>query len=109
MEYIKRIARGFDVNSDTLATEVIHAVGPAGNFLSEPHTVENFRRELFLPTDIWTRQAWDDWETKGRKSMAERLRDRVEHTLTSYEVEPLDSDLTKEIDNIVECARRDFE
>ncbi|MHC4558412.1 MAG: trimethylamine methyltransferase family protein [Planctomycetota bacterium] len=109
MEYVKRIARGFDVNSDTLATEIVHTVGPAGNFMSEPHTVENFRRELFLPAAIWTRQAWDAWETKDRKSMAERLRCRVEHILASNKVEFLDSDLTNEIDNIVECARRDLE
>jgi trimethylamine--corrinoid protein Co-methyltransferase len=37
MEYVKRIVRGFEVNADTLATEVVRQVGPGGNFLAEPH------------------------------------------------------------------------
>ena len=109
MDYVKRIARGFDVSSDTLATDVIHTVGPAGNFLSEPHTVENFRRQLWLPADVWTRQSWDVWQTGGGESMAERLRRQVVHILASHEVEPLDPDLIKEIDKIVAYARRDLE
>lgn len=109
MDYVKRITRGFDVSSDTLATDVIHTVGPAGNFLSEPHTVENFRRELWLPADVWTRQSWDVWQTGGQESMAERLRRQVVHILASHEVEPLDPDLAKEVDRIVACARRNLE
>jgi trimethylamine--corrinoid protein Co-methyltransferase len=49
MAYVKRITRGFEINPDTLATEVIQAVGPAGSFLAEEHTVEHFRRELWAP------------------------------------------------------------
>jgi len=31
MSYVKRIARGFAVDAEHLATDVIHSVGPAGN------------------------------------------------------------------------------
>ena len=52
MNYIRRISRGFEVNTETLATDIVKSVGPAGNFLAEPHTVEHFRKELWLPD--WT-------------------------------------------------------
>lgn len=46
MAYIKRMVRRFEVNEETLAVEVIESLDPEGNFLSEPHTVRHFRREL---------------------------------------------------------------
>jgi trimethylamine--corrinoid protein Co-methyltransferase len=108
MEYVKRIVRGFDVDAQTLAAEVIAAVGPAGNFLAEPHTLENFRRELWLPAPIWTRQSWDAWEAEGRESIAERLREQAEHILASHQAKPLDRDMVAEVDKIVESAKRDL-
>ena len=37
--FAKRIARGFEVDDDTLAYDVIAAVGSSGDFLAEEHTV----------------------------------------------------------------------
>ncbi len=59
--FVKRIARGFEVDDDTLAYDVIAAVGSSGDFLAERHTVTHFRRELFLPSARWTREPYDKW------------------------------------------------
>ena len=59
--FVKRIARGFEVDDDTLAYDVIAAVGSSGDFLAEDHTVTHFRRELFLPSARWTREPYDTW------------------------------------------------
>jgi len=104
-EYVKRISRGFEVNADTLAAEVIKKVGPGGNYLAEEHTVEHFRRELWLPSIAWTRQSWSIWESQGRNSMAERARAEVNRILDTHEPEPIDEGLAAEIDRIVECAK----
>jgi trimethylamine--corrinoid protein Co-methyltransferase len=105
MAYVKRIARGFDVSPDTLASEVIHTVGPAGNFLSESHTVQHFRQELWSPGPAWTRQAYGVWEQAGRTSMADRLASEADRILSAHQVEPLDEALGRELDRIVACAR----
>lgn len=105
MDYVKRIVRGFEVNKDTLATDVIGLAGPGGNFLSELHTVEHFRRELWLTDSTWTRQTWDDWQGTGRSSMAERAIEKARHILDTHKSEPIDEGLAKEIDRIVESAR----
>jgi trimethylamine--corrinoid protein Co-methyltransferase len=36
------------VDEETLATELIHTVGPGGNYLSEIHTAAHFRDEVYL-------------------------------------------------------------
>lgn len=105
MGYVKRTLRGFEVNSDTLATKVVNTVGPGGNYLAEEHTVEHFRNEFWLPGPVWTRAYWDGWEKEGRSSMAERASEKVEQILTEHKIEPLDEALAREIDRIVECAR----
>jgi trimethylamine--corrinoid protein Co-methyltransferase len=108
MAYVKRIVRGFEVNDETLATEVVNAVGPKGNFLAEEHTAKHFRNELWLSGPAWTRQSWDGWESEGSKSMAERISDEVDNILATHKPEPIGEDLAKEVDRIVESAKREL-
>jgi trimethylamine--corrinoid protein Co-methyltransferase len=109
MAYVKRVVRGFDVNEETIATEVIDKVGPAGSFLAEEHTVRLFREQLWLPGTAWTRAMWDAWEKEGRTSMADRIRKKVKNTITTHKPKPMDEALAKEIDNIVESAKKQLQ
>jgi len=108
MNYVKRIVRGFEVSDETVATEVVQAVGPKGNFLSEEHTARHFRNELWLCGPAWTRQSWDGWESEGSSSMADRALEQVKHILATHKPKPIDEALAKEVDRIVECAKRDL-
>jgi trimethylamine--corrinoid protein Co-methyltransferase len=104
--YVKRIIRGFEVDTETLATEVVNAVGPKGNYLAEEHTARHFREELWLCSQLWTRQSFDAWENDGSKSFAERINDEVQSILAAHKPEPIDEALAGEVDKIVECAKR---
>ena len=106
MAYVKRITRGFEVNAETLATDVVNTVGPGGNYLAEKHTVEHFRRELWMPDSTWTRQTWDLWESQGRSSMTDRITEKINSILAEHEPEPMDAALAGEVDGIVESAKR---
>lgn len=108
MQYVKRIVRGFEVTDDTLAIDVVNAVGPRGGYLAEDHTVRHFRNELWLPGSVWTRDTWELWSDKGRQSMADQLQNEVEHILAAHHVPPLEKRLAKEVDLIVECARHEL-
>jgi trimethylamine--corrinoid protein Co-methyltransferase len=108
MAYVKRIARGFEVNTETLAVELIQAVGPGGNYLAEEHTVRHFRREIWLPGPAWTRQTWEGWESEGRTSMADRALAEVRRILATHQPEPMDEAMAREVDRIVEAARREL-
>ena len=109
MAYVKHVVRGFEVNKDTVAAEFIDKVGPTGSYLAEEHTVRHFRDELWLPGKAWTRAAWDVWEEQGRSSMGERALDKAQRIVTAHKVEPLDEALVKEIDRIVESAKKQLQ
>jgi len=106
MSYVRRIARGFTVDEEHLATSVINSVGPAGNFLAEEHTVRHFREAIWTPSPVWTRQPYDLWHSDGATSFGDRLREQVERVLWSYEVKPLDDAMVREIDRVVEHAKK---
>ena len=104
--FARRIARGFAVDEETLAYDVIASVGSAGDFLAERHTVAHFRRELFIPSPRWTRDPYESWNAAGRLDMGERAQARVEEILGSHVVPPLDEALDREVEAIVATARR---
>lgn len=108
MEYVKRIAHGFEVDAGTVAVEIVNKVGPGGNFLAEEHTVQHFRKELWLAGPAWTRQSWDGWADSGKLSMDGRLKNQVKEILSSHEPEPLEVELVKEVDLIVKTAEREL-
>jgi trimethylamine--corrinoid protein Co-methyltransferase len=108
MEYVKRIARGFEVDAGKVAADVVNKVGPGGNFLAEEHTVEHFRKELWLAGPAWTRESWDSWADSGKLSMANRLREQIKQILSNHEPKPLEEGLIKEVDSIVKAAKREL-
>ncbi len=103
--FVKRVLRGFQVDEEALAEEVIARVGVGGNFLMEEHTLRYFRQELWF-SRLCDRNGWDSWKAQGGKSMVERACQRKEELLRTHEPEPVDENLAKEIDSIVEAAHR---
>lgn len=70
-----RALRGVEINQDTLAVDVIAAVGPEGNFLGEAHTIDYMRTESFFPR-VSDRRSYQAWHSAGGKdswSTAEEL------------------------------------
>jgi len=108
MDYVRRVARGFEVDTGMVAADVVSKVGPGGNFLAEEHTVRHFRNELWLAGPAWTRQSWDGWAASGGLSMADRLTEQVKQILSSHEAEPLEDGLIKEVDSIVKAAEKEL-
>jgi trimethylamine--corrinoid protein Co-methyltransferase len=82
---VKRIINGIDVSEETMATDVIDAVGLKGSYLSHPHTVDHFRLEHFRP---------ETFIRSGRASaaavapLAEKARARANQILEEHEVDP---------------------
>jgi len=105
MNYVRRIVRGFEIGPEHLATDIIQAVGPAGSYLAEEHTVAHFRSEIWPPGPSWTRQGYSAWEAAGRSTFGDRLAAEVRQILKTHQVAPLDEGLSREIDRIVAAAQ----
>jgi trimethylamine--corrinoid protein Co-methyltransferase len=61
---VRRAIRSpWQVDAETLALDQIHEVGPGGHYLSNPHTAEHFRDEIFL-SPLFPVQPWAESHQK---------------------------------------------
>ncbi len=95
-----RIARGIEVNEETLAVNVIAKTGPLGNYLKQVETMKQFRKEHMVPrlSDRATRQ---QWVAGGSKDAKRRAKERMVELLNSHTPEPLETEIKKNIDNLI--------
>jgi len=99
----KHILGGITVTPETLAVDVIEQVGPGGHYLTQPHTRQHFRAELWFPT-LMDRQMRRAWEAGGSKTMAQRVRAKVIDILEHHEPLPIPAEVEARLEEIVAQA-----
>ncbi|MFC2029205.1 trimethylamine methyltransferase family protein [Chloroflexota bacterium] len=92
-----RVARGIEVNADTLALDQIKEVGFTGNYLAESHTVHHFRTEHFIPS-LLPREPYDAWQEAGSRSALDLAKERVRDVLAKHQPRELDPAMERELD-----------
>ena len=100
MGALRRLARPVDVNENTLAMDVISAVGHGGSFLGHEHTYKNFRRELWQPK-IMEHRSWNKWESAGSQDIRVVALRRVDEILESHPGYVISPKAQGEIDSIL--------
>ena len=96
----KRVEKGITVNKDTLALEVAKAVGPAGNYLNQKHTLKYARSEISTVTLI-DRKSWSAWEKEGRPDIAERANREAKRILGAHEPLRLAPEVVEKMNQII--------
>jgi trimethylamine--corrinoid protein Co-methyltransferase len=76
---IHRVLAGINVDTDSLAFDVVQHVGPGGNFLMEDHTRRHLD-ELFYPV-LAERCSFEVWEENDEPNMLKRAKSRVSDIL----------------------------
>ena len=99
----KRAEKGIEVNEDTLAVEVIKAVGPAGNYLNQKHTLKHARKEISTAKLI-DRKSYSAWEKEGCPDIVQRAKKEARRILAEYEPERLAPEVLKKLDEIIASA-----
>lgn len=92
---VRRFMRGFAVNDETLAYDLILTAGPGGQFLSLPHTARNFRKE-FLQPKVSNRQNYTHWENSGGNTVSS-LKDTWEKRLAEYKMPDMERGLKRDL------------
>jgi len=100
--YGRAMLKDIEVTDETLALDVIDAVGHEGNYLAEDHTYRHFR-EVFYP-DLLDRSNRENWLATGAPSMGDRLNVRVRELLDSHAPPPLSAGVSEELDGLVSEA-----
>jgi trimethylamine--corrinoid protein Co-methyltransferase len=100
--YTKHFMKEMEVNEETLALDVIHKIGPDGDFISNKHTLKHFREDWY--PKLFERRNYDGWKKAGGKTMRERAREKALDILEHHTPEPLPLDVQKQIIQIVREA-----
>jgi trimethylamine--corrinoid protein Co-methyltransferase len=93
---VRRIKRGYEVNPDTLAFDVVKAVGPGGHFLDKDHTFDHFRTEFYQP-QLSNRDDYVSWQAGGASRSTERANKKYQEILETYEAPELPADVDKDL------------
>ena len=106
---IGRLVRGFAVDDDALALEVIDRVAQGTrNFLDQRHTVRYLRSGEVLATQLADRRTFEEWQRGGRDLLADRAQLKAGRLLAEHEVPPLTLDQERELDEILQEAGREL-
>ena len=103
LKYAKLYCKELEVNENTLALDVIHEVGPRGEFMSHEHTLENFRREITL-TGIEDSFLFNE----PGKHFIDLARKRADEILKTHAPAALDEALVSELDDMMKAVRAEY-
>jgi trimethylamine--corrinoid protein Co-methyltransferase len=101
---VKRIMRGIELSEENLALDVIHEVGPGGQYLDHEHTYENFRNN-WIP-GLFSRDSYETWELDGSKTLGDKANQKVREIFETYEPTRLDEEISAALDQIIHAAEK---
>jgi trimethylamine--corrinoid protein Co-methyltransferase len=104
---IKHMVRGIPVTDETLAVDVIHEVGPLGDFISHEHTRMHMKTMQSQPKLI-DRRRREFWQQRGATDLAQRARDEAKYILKTHKPDPLPPEVISTLRSIVEAAEADL-
>jgi len=93
---------GLELNEETLALDVIEAVGPGGHFLAQRHTRKHMRHAMERGL---AHQLGPDGQYRDPHEVA---REKVRWILENYEPQPLEEAKRAELSRILEAADREL-
>ena len=101
----KRARQGIASDEDKWLEDVIHRIGPGGNFLGERSTVRGARGGEWYVSQLGWHDTFEAWEAAGRPTLLEEAREKVDHILATHQPLPLNGDVEQELDRIQKRAQ----
>ena len=95
----RKFVAGVRLDDEVLALDIIHQVGPGGDFLSHDHTLDHWQ-DLWVPK-LFNRQRLDAWQAQGGKDINARLREVAIGLMDRHRVESLPDSVETEIEAIL--------
>ena len=86
---------------EKLALDVIAKVGPGGEYLTNMHTYQNFRKEFYTPI-IEQKDAYAGWMEKGAESIETVANRKWKEILEKYEEPALADEAVGELERYIE-------
>lgn len=97
-DLVRHMMRGIEITDETLALEVIDAVGPGNHFLGQKHTRKHMR-ELWLPKYM-DRRPYSEWADK-QDDAVDWATEEAKRILETHQPETLDRHQSAELQKII--------
>jgi len=105
--HARRFVRPIEVRGDLPAGELIAELVRDHHLLTSEHTLEHWPDELYLPGPTLDRTNWDQWAEQGSRDWRARTNEVIDETLAAYEVEPVESRVHAEIQELIRSTSSD--
>ncbi len=96
---IKHTLKGFPVNNEALAVDVIKEVGPAKDFLTHNHTFRHMRTQS--QPELIDRRGMEAWMAAGGHDIYDRASEKAKSILKNHKPQPPPENVCTEIRSIV--------
>jgi trimethylamine--corrinoid protein Co-methyltransferase len=96
----KRIKHGEKAYPEKIALEVIAQVGPGGEYLTNMHTFQNFRMELYTPI-MEQKEPYDRWKEKGGESIDKVANRKWKEILANYQEPNMPDEALRELEKYI--------
>ncbi len=97
----KRIRRGEGADPEKMALDVITQVGPGGEYLTQLHTFENFRKELYTPI-MEQKESYAAWKEKGGESIEKTANRKWKQILRAYREPAMPGTVLSELERYIQ-------
>ncbi len=95
----RRFIQGIKVTRETIARQIIEDVKPGGHFLVQKHTLDHVRKELWT-SKLFDRQNIEVWNSAGRPTMEDRVKEEVRNIADHHQPEPLSDKVMAELERL---------
>ncbi|ATW26446.1 trimethylamine methyltransferase [Candidatus Formimonas warabiya] len=104
---VRRISRGYTINKDTLAVEVMERVGPGGSYFGDAHTFKHYKNEFWMP-ELLNRKRYQEWMEGGALTLGDKVKNKAQYILKNYQSEKLPENVLEQIKGIMNKAEQEI-
>ncbi|MFO7716235.1 trimethylamine methyltransferase family protein [Desulfosarcina sp.] len=101
---LRRVLTAMNINVESIDVATIKSLGSDGNYLTHPTTFKHCR-SLYQPK-LFTRDDYQNWETKGSRCVADRTETMLAQRLAQYEKPPIDPGLEQALVDYVNRQKK---
>ncbi len=102
--FLRAATKGVEVSEETLALDVIDELGPTGNYLDHPHTLDHYKEPFY--SKLFEKGNYDRWKKRGELTMEQKAAKVVDEILEKHSIEPLPENVRQGIKSIVEREQK---
>lgn len=95
--WVNKYFEKIEICEETLALDLIHEIGPDGDYIEAEHTFKHMRDD-WQPT-IFDRLDYSRWADRGKRKLRERAKEKVKEILEDHRADPLPEEVVQKLND----------